>query len=163
MNEADVTKKNSTTKGNSPLPFSLKKKRKKKSTRTPDSFCGRQKTSSPSSQREIPPSPMSKNIDVLKLNFDSCTESVRVIVHPAMVLFLCQLELNLKKELVILNGNVNHNFWDEHVGLEITTNVTGNLMMLGNEHERTLGDDHFILLQPGKFDSKRPTWLLFFP
>ena len=93
-----------------------------------------------------PPSPMSKNIDILKLNFESCTESVRVIVHPAMVLFLCQLELNLKKELVILNGNVNHNFWDEHVGLEITNNVTGNLMMLGNKHEPTLGDDMSVIL-----------------
>ena len=67
---------------------------------------------------------MSKNIELLKLNFKICTESVRVIVHPVMVLFLCQLELNLKKELVIWNGNVNHNFWNEHVGLEITNNVT---------------------------------------
>ena len=146
MNEVDVTKKNSTIEGNSPPLSSLKKNTKNKSTRTPDSSRGRQKTSSPSSQREIPPSPMSKNIDVLKLNFESCTESVRVIVHPAMVLFLCWLELNLKKELVILNGNVNHNFWDEHVGLEITNNVTENLMMLGNKHEPTLGDDMSIIL-----------------
>ena len=139
MNEADVTKKNSTTEGNSPPPSSLKKKREKKSTRTPVSSRGRQKTSSPSSQREIPSLSMSKNIDVLKLNCESCTESVRVIVHPAMVLFLCRLELNLKKEVVILNGNVYHNFWDAHVGLEITNNGTENLMMLWNEHELTLG------------------------
>ena len=51
-----------------------------------------------------------------------------------------------KKELVILNGNVNHNFWDEHVGLEITNNVTGNLMMHGNKREPTLGDDMSVIL-----------------
>ena len=120
MNEADVTKKNSTTEGNSPPPSSLKKKRKKKSIRTPDSSRVRQKTSSPYSQRETP-SPMSKNIDVLKLNFESCTESVRVIIHPAIVLFLCQLELILKKEVVIVNWNVNHNFWDDILALKSLT------------------------------------------
>jgi hypothetical protein len=71
--------------------------------------------SSPMSTASVP-----NNIDVLNAQFMDYTDTNTVNMKPAMIMFTALLYINEADELVVGNGNVNHNYWDPQTGLEIT-------------------------------------------
>lgn len=97
--------------------------------------------SSPMSTASVP-----NNIDVLNSQFIDYTDTNTVNMKPAMIMFTALLYINEADELVVGNGNVNHNYWDPQTGLEITNNVLGNQLLLDCKHQPTLGDDISTLL-----------------
>ena len=81
------------------------------------------------------------------------TDYETIMINPAMLPFAVGLYINDNDELVVGNGNVNHNYWDVHTGnanhnywdvhtgLEITNKAPDDVLNLECKYEPTTGAD----------------------
>jgi len=67
-------------------------------------------------------------------------------INPAMLIFTVGLYINDSDDLVVGNGNGNHNYWEAHTRLEITNNALTNILQLECNHEPTADADIAAML-----------------